>query len=59
MKFPCEIVNHIFVYRSPSQDNIEFGNVVSDFDELSSKTFSSDPLFIIIQGDFNGRSSSL
>ena len=46
------------VYRSPSQDNIEFENFLSDFDELLSKTASNNSLFTIILGDFNTRSSS-
>ena len=46
------------VYRSPSQDNIEFKNFLSDFDEFLSKTALSNSLFTIILGDFNARSSS-
>ena len=46
------------VYRSPSQDNVEFENFLSNFDELLSKTISSNSLFTIILGDFNARSSS-
>ena len=46
------------VYRSPSQDNIEFESFLSDFDELLSKTASSNSLFAIILGDFNARSST-
>ena len=46
------------VYRSPSQDNIEFESFLSDFDELLSKTASSNSLFLIILGDFNVRSST-
>ena len=46
------------VYRSPSQDNIEFESFLSDFDELLSKTASSNSLFTIILGDFNARSST-
>ena len=46
------------VYRSPSQDNVEFENFLSNFDELLSKTTSSNSLFTIILGDFNARSSS-
>ena len=33
------------VYRCPSQDNIEFQNFLSDFDELLSETTSSNSLF--------------
>ena len=46
------------VYRSPSHNNIEFENFLSDFDELLSKAASSNSLFTIIFGDFNARSSS-
>ena len=46
------------VYRSLGQDNAEFGNFLSDFDELLSKTASSNSLFLIILGDFNARSLS-
>ena len=46
------------VYRSPSQNNIEFKNFLSDFEELLSKTVSSNSLFTLILGDFNARSSS-
>ena len=46
------------VYRSPSQDNVEFENFLSNFDELLSKTISSNSLFTIILGDLNARSSS-
>ena len=46
------------VYRSPSQDNIEFESFLSDFDELFSKTASSNSLFTMILGDFNATSSS-
>ena len=46
------------VYRSPSRNNIEFENVLSDFEELLSKTVSSNSLFTLILGNFNARSSS-
>ena len=46
------------VYRSPSQDSTEFENFLSDFDELLSKTASTNSLFTIILGDFNARSLS-
>ena len=44
--------------RSLSQDNIEFESFLSGFDELLSKTASSNSLFTIILGDFNVRSST-
>ena len=50
------VVCEVF-YRSPSQHNIEFENFLSDFDELLSKTASSNSLLTIILGDFNARSS--
>ena len=59
----CEVFLHNckgyigVVYRSPSQDNIELESFLSEFDELLSKTTSSNSLFTIILGDFNGRSS--
>ena len=43
-------------YSSPSQDNIEFKNFLSDFDDLLCKIVSSNYLFAIILGDFNARS---
>ena len=46
------------VYRSPSQENIEFENFPPNFDELLSKTPSSNFLFTQILGDSNARSSS-
>ena len=46
------------VYKSPSQDNIEFESFLSEFDELLSKTTSSTSLFTITLGDFNARSST-
>ena len=36
------------VYRSPSQDNIEFESFLSDFDELLRKTASSNSFTIIL-----------
>ena len=69
LSFPSQcIVSEVFlqkfkgyigvVYRSPSQDNIEFESFLSDFDELLSKTASSNSLFTIILDDFNARSST-
>ena len=46
------------VCRSPNQDNIKFESFLSDFDELSRKTASSNFLFTIILGDFNAKSST-
>ena len=60
----CEVIQQnckgyiIVVCRSPSQDNIEFQNFRSNFDDLLSKTASSNSLFTIILDDFNARSSS-
>ena len=53
----CKGYNGV-VYRSLGQDNTEFENFLSDFDELLSKTTSSNSLFIIILGAFNARSAS-
>ena len=39
------------VYRYPCQDSIEFENFLSDFDELPSKTASTNSLFTIIDHD--------
>ena len=44
------------VYRSPSQDNTEFENFLSDLDEPLGKTASTNYLFTIILGNFNARS---
>ena len=46
------------VYRSPSQGNIEFEHLLSEFDELLGRIASSSSLFTIILGEFNARSSS-
>ena len=46
------------VYRSSSQDSTEFENFLYHFDELLSKTASTNSLFTIILGDFNARSLS-
>ena len=69
LSFPSQcIVSEVFlqkfkgyigvVYRSPSQDNIEFESFLSDFDELLSKTASSNSLFTIILDDVNATSST-
>ena len=44
------------VYRSPSQDSTKIENFLSNFDELLSKTASTNSLFTIILGDFNATS---
>ena len=44
--------------RSPTQEGAEFKKFLSDFDELLSKTASSNSLFTTILGYFNARSSS-
>ena len=46
------------VCKSPSQDSTKFENFLSDFDQLQSKTASTNSLFTIILFDFNARSSS-
>ena len=45
-------------YRSPSQDNINFENFLSDIDEPLSKNASPNSLFTIILVDFNAGNSS-
>ena len=45
------------VYRSLSQNIIEFENFLSNFEKLLNYTTSSKVLFFIISGDFNARSS--
>ena len=46
------------VYRSSSQDSTEFENFLYHFDELLSKTASTNSLFTIILSDVNARSLS-
>ena len=46
------------VCRSPSQCNTKFENILSDFDNLLSKSASSNTFFTIIFGNFNATSSS-
>ena len=45
------------VYRSPNQDSFQFEIFLSNFYKVVSDTTSCNSLFIIILGDFNGRSS--
>ena len=45
------------VYRSPSQDAIEFQNFLSSFETDLSDSTTNNALFTIILGDFNARSS--
>ena len=45
------------IYKSPSQNVIEFENFLSNFEKLLNYTTSSNGLFTIILGDFNARSS--
>ena len=45
------------VYRSPSQDAIEFQNFLSSFGTDLSDSTINNALFTIILGDFNARSS--
>ena len=46
------------VFRSPSQENIEFENFLPNFDELLSKAATSNSLFTIMLDYFNARSLS-
>ena len=45
------------VYRSPSQDTIEFQNFLSNFETILSDATTNNALFTIILGDFNASSS--
>ena len=45
------------IYRSPSQNTIEFENFLSNFEKLLNYTTLSNGLFTITLGDFNARSS--
>ena len=45
------------IYRSQSQNIIEFENFISNFEKLLNYTTSSNDLFTIILGNFNARPS--
>ena len=46
------------LYRSPSQNSLEFDNFILKFEMMLSDINSSNPHFSIILGDFNERSSN-
>ena len=46
------------LYRSPSQNSLEFDNFILDFEKMLSDINSCNPHFSIILGDFNVRSNN-
>ena len=46
------------LYRSPSQNSLEFDNFILNFEMMLSDINSSNPHFSIILGDFNARSNN-
>ena len=46
------------LYRSPSQNSLEFDNFILDFEKMLSDINSCNPDFSIILGDFNVRSNN-
>ena len=46
------------LYRSPSQNSLEFDNFILNFEKMLSDINSSNPHFSIILGDFNARSNN-
>ena len=46
------------LYRSPSQNSLEFDNFILNFEMMLSDINSSNPRFSIILGDFNVRSNN-
>ena len=46
------------LYRSPSQNSLEFDNFILNFEMMLSDINSSNPHFSIILGDFNVRSNN-
>ena len=55
--FEASIQNISVVYRSASQDAIEFQNFLSNFETILSDTTTNNALITIILGDFNARYS--
>ena len=45
------------IYRSPSQNTIDFDEFLLNFEGISNTTASSDSLFTTIVGDFSSRSN--
>ena len=46
------------MYRSPSQNSIEFESFLSGFEDMLSSSLFSKSQFTVILGDFNARSST-
>ena len=46
------------LYRSASQNSLEFDNFILNFEMMLSDINSSDPHFSIILGDFNARTNN-
>ena len=46
------------LYRSPSQSQEEFYDLLFSLDQLLSKMISQNPIFLLVTGDFNARNSS-
>ena len=46
------------LYRSPSQNSLEFDNFILNFEMMLSDINSSNPHFSVILGDFNARSNN-
>ena len=46
------------LYRSSSQNSLEFDNFILNFEKMLSDINSSNPHFSIILGDFNARSNN-
>ena len=46
------------LYRSPSQDSLEFDNFILNFEKMLSDITSFNPDFSIILGDFNAKSKN-
>ena len=44
------------IYRSPSQNNDQFEQILSSFEDLINEITPSNPFFYLILGDFNARS---
>ena len=46
------------LYRSPSQNSLEFDNFILNFEKMLSDINSSNPHFSVTLGDFNARSNN-
>ena len=47
-----------FIYRSPSQDSLEFQHFLSGFEQLLINIEGFKPNFTVLLGDYNARSRS-